>query len=138
MIELIILGDPKSQKRHRSTRIGGFTRQYDPSAADKKDFLSIVQNNAPEVPFDFPLFVDLEFHFSRPKNHFGTGSKSEILKANAPEWHTSKMDVDNLMKLIFDALNKVYWKDDGVICRCHVIKKYSDKPRTIIRIYKQA
>jgi len=134
MIELTILGDPKAQKRHRSTRIGGFTRQYDPSAADKGDFLSILQAKAPPIPFDVPLKVTLKFYFSRPKAHYGTGAKSEILKPTAPIWHTSKMDVDNCMKFVFDALNKIFWKDDGCIADCHVTKQYTDKPRTEIKI----
>jgi len=134
MINLTILGDPVSQKRHRSTRVGGFIRQYDPSAADKGDFLSIVQSNSPEKPFNCPLKVEIILHFSRPKSHYRSGKNNHLLKDSAPLWHISKPDADNCAKFIFDALNKVYWKDDGCICNCSIIKKYSDKPRTEISI----
>ena len=56
MIKLSILGEPKAQKRHRHVRMGNFVRQYDPSASDKGDFLSIVQYKAPIEPFAVPLY----------------------------------------------------------------------------------
>jgi len=133
-IKLIVLGDPRAQKRHRAVRMGGMIRQYDPSASDKADFLSVVQNQAPEEPFSCPLRVDMIFFFTRPRNHYYTGKRADVLRDNAPEWHTSKSDVDNNVKAIFDALNKVFWRDDSIICVLTAIKKYSSKPRTEITI----
>jgi len=133
-INLCVLGEPTAQKRHRHVSKGGFTRTYDPSAADKGDFLSIVQKNAPEKPYDCPLHLDLKFYFTRPKGHFKTGKNSHILKDTAPKWHTGRNDVDNLFKFVADSLNKIYWKDDGTICSSTITKEYSDNPRTEITI----
>jgi Holliday junction resolvase RusA-like endonuclease len=135
-IELVILGEPKAQKRHRHVKMGNFVRQYDPSAADKGDFLSIIQSNAPEKPYDSPLKVDILFYFARPKSHYGTGSKAEVIKANAPQWHLSKPDVDNCIKFVMDSMNKIYWRDDSIICDCSIKKMYSTNPRTEIIITK--
>jgi len=134
MIELSILGEPKAQKRHRHVKMGNFVRQYDPSASDKGDFLSVIQKNAPSEPFQTPLYVNIAFYFSRPKSHFKTGKNSHVLKENAPYWHTSKPDVDNLAKFVMDAMNKIYWKDDSFISSCHITKQYSAKPNTKIQI----
>lgn len=134
MIKLSILGEPKAQKRHRHVRMGNFVRQYDPSASDKGDFLSVIQTNAPKEPFNEPLAVSISFYFSRPKSHFRTGKNTHILKENAPTWHTSKPDVDNLAKFVMDSMNKIYWKDDSIICDCWIIKQYGDRPRTEITI----
>jgi Holliday junction resolvase RusA-like endonuclease len=135
-IHLTILGDPKPQKRHRSVKIAGFTRQYDPSQADKGDFLSIVQGNAPVEPFSCPLAVSLRFYFSRPKGHYRSGKNSHLLKDDAPLWHTSRPDFDNLGKFCADALNKIYWKDDSYIVSCTITKQYDLRPRTEIHISK--
>ena len=134
MIKLSILGEPKAQKRHRHVRMGNFVRQYDPSASDKGDFLSIVQYNAPKEPFCGALAVAIRFYFTRPKSHFKTGKNSHVMKDNAPSWHTGRPDVDNLAKKVLDALNKVYWKDDSYIADCWITKQYDDKPRTEIEI----
>lgn len=133
-IHLQILGDPKPQKRHRSVRMGNFNRQYDPSAADKGDFLSIVQKYAPETPYATPLQLDLRFYFTRPKSHYKTGKNAHLLKDNPPEYHTARPDVDNLSKFVMDALNKIYWKDDSYIVSLNVQKMYSENPRTEIEI----
>jgi Holliday junction resolvase RusA-like endonuclease len=103
-IKLIILGEPKAQKRHRSTKIGKHIRQYDPSSADKGDFLSIVQKQAPEQPFDVPLKIEVKFFFSRPKSHYKAGKNSHQLKDSRPYYHTGKPDVDNLAKFVMDAM----------------------------------
>lgn len=134
MIKLSILGEPKAQKRHRHVRMGNFVRQYDPSASDKGDFLSIVQYNAPKEPFAVPLAIAIRFYFTRPKSHFKTGKNSHVMKDTAPLWHTSKPDVDNMAKFLMDSLNKIYWKDDSYIADCLIIKQYDDKPRTEIDI----
>lgn len=133
-MRLTILGEPTAQKRHRSVKMGGFTRQYDPSSADKADFLSIVQKEAPETPINVPISLTLYFYFSRPKSHYRTGAKSHLLKDNPPQWHVSKPDCDNLAKFVMDALNKVYWRDDSLICILSISKEYSDNPRTEINI----
>ena len=134
MIKLSILGEPKAQKRHRHVKMGNFVRQYDPSASDKGDFLSVIQTNAPKEPFNEPLAVSISFYFSRPKSHFRTGKNSDLLKDNAPIWHTSKPDVDNLAKFVMDSMNKIYWKDDSIISSIWVTKNYSGSPRTDITI----
>lgn len=133
-IQLQVLGEPTAQKRHRSVRMGSFNRQYDPSAADKGDFLSIVQKHAPDAPYAVPLQVDLQFYFTRPKSHYKTGKNAHLLKDNPPEYHTSRPDVDNLSKFVMDALNKIYWKDDSYIVSLNVQKMYSENPRTQIDI----
>jgi len=134
MINLTILGEPKAQKRHRHVKMGNFVRQYDPSASDKTDFLSIVQSNAPKEPFAVPLAVAIRFYFTRPKSHFRTGKNSHVMKNTAPLWHTSRPDVDNMAKFLMDSLNKIYWKDDSYIADCWITKQYDDKPRTEIEI----
>lgn len=133
-IQLQVLGEPTAQKRHRSVRMGSFNRQYDPSASDKGDFLSIVQKYAPQTPFAVPLHLELQFYFTRPKSHYKTGNNAHLLKDNPAVYHTSRPDVDNLSKFVMDALNKIYWKDDSYIVSCSVQKLYSDNPRTFIEL----
>lgn len=133
-IKLVVLGEPKAQKRHRHVNMGKFTRQYDPSANDKGDFLSVVQKQAPEKPFDVPVRLYINFYFTRPKSHYKAGKNAHILKDNIPYWHTSKPDTDNCFKFVTDALNKVFWRDDSLICDVTVQKQYSEQPRIEITI----
>lgn len=130
-ITLEVLGNPKAQKRHRQGKFG----TYDPDSEAKKGFLTTVQSMAPKAPITGPVELIIYFRFPRPKHHYGTGKKSSVLKENAPDMHTSKPDVDNLIKFVTDALNGIYWKDDSQVTQVTAAKFYSDKPRTEITIY---
>jgi len=134
MIIFEVLGNPKGLKRHRTFRRGNFQGQYDPSKADKNVFEVIARQHAPEKPFDCPLRVDMQFFFPRPKNHYGTGKNSQVLKPTAPNFHISRPDIDNCQKFVLDALNGVFWKDDSVVCESKIKKLYSNRPRTEIVI----
>jgi len=134
MINFSVYGTPQALKRHRSVKCGNFVRQYDPSAADKQDFLAKCIEHKPDKPFDEPLKMVLSFGFARPKSHYRTGKNAGILKDDAPSWHTQKPDADNLVKFVCDALNGIYWRDDSIVCCLTVIKYYTDAPNTEITI----
>ena len=134
IINRTVLGEPKAQARHRHFQRGKFSQTYDPSSTLKESFAAILQREAPELPIDEPIALELNFYMHRPKNHYRTGAKSGILKDNAPEWHKSKPDIDNLCKFVQDALNKIYYRDDSLICQLVSKKQYSEKPRTEISI----
>lgn len=123
-------GEPQALKRHRSN--GKFN--YDPSANDKADFLSLVQKHAPEVPFEVPLLVRCWFIHGRPKSHFGTGKNADKLKPSAPKYKTSRPDIDNYEKFVYDALDKVFWKDDSYIVVNQNVKIYGDVPKVIVEV----
>lgn len=135
-ITFIVPGNPIALKRHRSFQRGDFKGTYDPSKGDKSDFLAKAMAFKPDVPFDEPLHVKLSFYFQRPKAHYRTGKFSGELKESAPTWHTSTPDADNLVKFAVDSFNKIFWRDDSIICQLVVIKMYSENPRVHIQISK--
>ena len=129
IFRVTVPGNPQALKRHRSYRHGNHLRMVDPSQTDKMDFLARCMNKRPSKPLTCPLEVHIIFLFPRPKNHFRTGKFSGILKDNAPKWHVSRPDVDNLIKFVLDALNGVYWKDDTQVCIVTAVKQYDELPR---------
>lgn len=106
----------------------------DPSKADKQDFLVLAMQARPSEPILGPVSLSLQFFFPRPKSHYRTGKYSDQLKANAPLLHISKPDADNLVKLVKDALNGVFWHDDSQVCVLYAEKKYSLSPRTEVEL----
>ena len=49
-------------------------------------------------------------------------------------FHSSRPDVDNLLKMIGDTFNNILWRDDAKIADMSGIKIYGLKPRTIIEV----
>ena len=127
--------NPVAQKRHRHTTVGKFVRVYDPSAKDKAALVKLCMPYAPASPFEGPLKVDLDFWIPRPKSHYGTGKNSHVLKEQHSDgYHTQKPDIDNLRKLVMDALNGVFWVDDSQICQGRTIKRWYAMPEGAIDI----
>jgi len=133
--KLTVLGDPKAQGRPRARNAGKFIQVYDdPKSRKAKDSIqAVIQNEAPIALLDCPQ-VDLAFYLPRPKAHYGTGRNVAKLKNSAPTLHTKKPDIDNLRKLVMDAMTNVFWRDDSLVCIGTTTKEYSDKPRTEIYI----
>lgn len=129
-----VYGNPKALKRHRNWSKNGQHGNYDPSADEKKDFLIMANEYRPEKPYTCPISLTGIFYFQRPKSHFGSGKNSDKVKENAPKYHISKPDCDNLFKFVGDSLNGIFWKDDSFICKTEFTKLYSDNPRTEIII----
>ncbi len=133
-IEFFVPGNPKTLKRHRTFTRGNFTGQYDPSKGDKKDFLAKCIEHKPDVPLAESIHLDLMIHFARPKSHYRTGKNAGKLKENAPTYHTGTPDLDNVVKMIGDSLNGIFWKDDRYISSIRATKIYSDVPGIKITI----
>ena len=113
---------PVPQKRHR--HCAGGTRTYDPSAAEKAAFLALVREQGPVPMFDGALRATMRFTYKRPKSHLRAGG---LLRKGAPEAHVSRPDVDNLAKVVLDALQGVCYKDDSQIVHLEVTKAYGDE-----------
>ena len=134
MISFTVYGNPKALQRHRTFIKNGRRINVDPSKADKADFLAQALNHQPEQPITGPIKLTVTFCMPRPKSHYGTGRNADKLKPSAPIQHTKKPDLDNMIKLVKDALNGVFYKDDSQICGIVASKKYSTTPQTIIYI----
>ncbi|MBO0875371.1 MAG: RusA family crossover junction endodeoxyribonuclease [Pseudonocardia sp.] len=87
--------------------------------------------------FDGPVFVTIEFRFTRPKGHWRTGRNAHLLRDTAPAYPVGRRDVDKLQRSTFDALTTIgLWRDDGDVVDVHASKAYADlaRPGATIRI----
>ena len=140
-ITLIVPGLPKAQKRHRTyTRDSRgkplpFPRKVDPSAEDKANFLLQSRSQAPERPLEGPLKLFVSFQLPRPKSHFRTGKAAGEVRQTAPEEPIGRPDLDNLVKLVKDALAGVFYRNDSQIVYLQACKKYVvGRPQTLVYI----
>ena len=89
-------------------------------------FLAKAIKHRPSEPLTKPLYLALVFYFKRPKSHYRTGRYKHLLKDKAPEYHTTKPDIDNLVKFVADSLNKVFYEDDSQVVELLAKKVYCD------------
>lgn len=82
-----------------------------------------------------PISLSLSFTMPRPKGHYGTGKNSNVVKSGAPSWHTSKPDLDKLVRCVKDALTGIVWLDDSQVVRlANVTKTYGTAPGVYIEV----
>ena len=134
-IIFIVPGEPQALKRHRTVRRGDKIGSYDPSAADKADFLSLAMAYQPKEPISGkPIDLKVMAVFPRPRSHYGTGKNSKVLKPYAPLYHTKRPDADNILKFVKDALTGVFWCDDSLVAIATIMKIYAHTPQVIVSV----
>lgn len=127
-IDFFVQGTPRPQPRTkaRAFKVGEFAKAqvYDPgTAADwKKRVWDEAWKLRPVPRLEGPCRVELRFVFPRPE-------KLCRLRDPLVEFpHDKKPDVDNLAKVVLDALTEQgWWRDDGVVAELRVTKWWAAK-----------
>lgn len=121
-ISFSIPGRIKGKGRPKFARRGAFVHAYTP--ADTANSEAMVRSIAAEAMggrplFQGPLILDVAMVLNTP------ASWSKKKKA-AAIYVTGKPDIDNIAKLIGDALNGIVWADDSQLCDLHFRRRYLD------------
>ena len=123
LIAFTVPGRPTAWKRPAQRRDGG--RFDDPRQVKlKKTIAMLARHAAPEHwPIGLPMELWILFCFRHPKS--------------APQRQrpfTARPDLDNLTKLIKDALGGVAWNDDAQVVVMHMLKTYDSENLTRIEV----
>lgn len=127
-ISFSVYGSPVAKGRPNVAFRGKYPVMYTPSAtrAAEESFIQQAIKYKPETPWEGPISITFRFYKIKPP------SMSKKVK----EW-TKKPDLDNLIKLSLDAMNKIFFQDDSQIVEIIARKEYSDTPRTYVEIRKK-
>ena len=116
-------------------RVNTYTGQaYTPSKT--KDYENLVKQyfklKYPKyVPFENRVSVKIIAYFGIPKS---TSKKMTTQMLEGMISPTKKPDIDNIVKIRLDSLNKMAFKDDNQITKLEVEKIYSEKEKIKIII----
>lgn len=109
-------------------------RAYTPARTRtaEADVIALVADQAPPEPLSGPVRVWVDSFLPIPKSWSKTKTEAAALGEVRP---TSRPDLDNLVKLVVDAMTRAgYWRDDSQIVEMGARKFYSHKPRTTARV----
>lgn len=101
---------PVPQPRHQVGSRGVYIKDTHPIHAFKEGLRLLARAQHSE-PIDGPIKATVIFRFEKPKS-----SKRKIPSV--------RPDIDNLLKAVFDALNKIAYRDDAQICEVITRKEY--------------
>ena len=130
-IELTIQGEPIGKARPRVCKYGTYTPAKTVNYETLVRELYIIGNYGRQL--EGALEIEVRAYFGIPKS---AKKKDVPHMLNDYIKPTKKPDVDNILKIIGDALNGLAYRDDSKIVTASVFKCYSDKPRVEVEIWE--
>jgi Holliday junction resolvase RusA-like endonuclease len=131
IIFLEIPGNPVPKKRARFSKYGTYDEQSKVKRRIKNEILFQMSKKSILRRIESHISVEMIFHTPIPKKT-SQKRRKELLDAPNPK----KPDLDNLIKMYCDCMNKIVYDDDALITELICKKIYSENPRTEIKIRK--
>lgn len=131
MIEFTIPGEVRGKQRTRATRQG---RVYTPSETiNAEAFIRMIAAEAMQgrPPLDGPVILTLDIRVGVPRSFTKRRREAALLNEISP---VTKPDLDNVVKLISDALNGITFRDDKQIVLLVAGKKYAEQAETRVTV----
>lgn len=131
MLRIVIPGQPIATGRARFANGVTYTPQR------TRTWQGIARTAAAEAlgsapPLAAPLTLDVTFYMPVPQSWPSWKREAAIEGRIVP---AGKPDMDNLLKNVEDAFNKVVWNDDTQVCETIARKRYAESPRTDVCVY---
>ena len=134
-MKFTIPGEPQGKARPRVVRNGDFTRAYTPEkTASYENLVRLEYQSQCGNRFydkEIPLAVTITAHFAPPASASKRKLAAMLDKLLFP---MKKPDLDNVAKIVCDALNGIAYHDDAQIVALHVRKLYAVMPEVDVEI----
>ena len=89
----------------------------------QNDLLSMLAPHAPERPMDGAVTLSIVWRYGWRKSETKRNRARGVIPCN------TRPDVDNLCKMLLDAMTRLsYWHDDGQISKLLIMKQWGDRP----------
>lgn len=138
IVKLTILGEPQRKQRPQHTIRNGFVHSYTPKKT--RDYESVVRYEYQEkyegIVFDRnePVCATINAYFGLVNSDFGKKGLSKSGREKMEIGYCTKhIDIDNIIKIILDALNSICYVDDKQIVVINACKFWTlETPRVEI------
>ena len=132
MISFSIPGEPVAKARPRVTKTG---HAYTPEkTVNYENLVRLMYSNkyhGMSFPAKVPLTMEIKVFMGIPQS---TSKKRAADMMKCKERPTKKPDVDNIIKIVMDALNGVAYPDDKQVVSIVCNKYYNATPRVEVQI----
>lgn len=140
MIAFHVPGVPVSQGSMKAFVVNGRARVTHSNSPELREYRARVAYGAKDIGLevvDGPIAMEIRFFLQRPKGHFGTGRNAGHVKDSAPDYPTTKPDLDKCVRAVLDSLTGVAYRDDSQVVDLTVSKDYADTaPETYVGIMR--
>lgn len=134
-IKFSVPGQPFGKQRPKFSRKGQYVNTYTPGeTVSYENLVSLMyQQAARGKMFSEGAMLDVRIiaYYEIPKSTSKKKRKAMLEHKIRP---TKKPDIDNVIKVVADALNKVAYRDDTQIVDCQCRKFYAESPKVDVMI----
>lgn len=128
MIEFTVPGEPTGKGRPRFTKSGGcYTPDRTANYEQLVQYCYMTAYNRPARPLTGPVMLEIDVYHAIPKRITKTDRSALSYPMKTP-------DLDNVIKIIGDSVNKIAYEDDKQIVAIIARKYYADVGRVEVRI----
>lgn len=116
---------PTGKGRPRAFVRNGRVATYTPTKTEQaeRSFLALAAPYRPATPLDGPLSLFVVAVFEVPQSYSRKRRERCLAGQELP---AKKPDCSNIVKLIEDAMNGVFYRDDAQLVDVHIVKRYGD------------
>lgn len=130
-VTIVIMGPPAGKGRPKFTRKGhAFTPEHT-RAAEKQIAWTAKSEMGSRAPMEGPLMLNFRAIYVIPKSWPKQKQMDALLGRIRP---TSKPDIDNVQKLLCDAMNGIVYRDDSQIVHVECDKRYGANPSIVATV----
>ncbi len=123
-----VVGKIKGKARPRLGKFGTYTPT---DTVNYENLVEISYLNAKGINLHSkPIKMQIQAIFEPPRS-ISKKRREELLKGQPV---LKKPDIDNILKIVADALNKVAYDDDSQICDMSITKTYGEQEKLIIDV----
>jgi Holliday junction resolvase RusA-like endonuclease len=131
MISFVVPGEMRGKQRPRMTRGGHVYTPTETRLAEAKVAKLAREAMADRLPIIGPVALSV-IVLTQPPKSAGKAACERMLTGQ--EYPTKKPDLDNIIKLVSDAMNGIVFEDDKQIVFLSVVKQYDIQARTIVQV----
>lgn len=128
-------GKPQGKQRVRVCVRGGYAKAYTPEETASYENLIMLSfkasNESYLIPRGTPVRIRIDAIYAVPKS-FSKKRTNEALNGNLKP--LTKPDIDNVAKVVCDALNGVAYDDDSQVVEIVATKIYGNVPKLVVNI----
>ena len=138
IVELTILGEPIGKQRPRYSMYNGIVRTYTPQKTINYESLIVHEYNEKygtlSFDRDIPVSISINAYFGLSSVDFGKKGLTISGRAKMEMGYCTKhIDLDNIVKVVMDALNSICYVDDKQVVEIIAQKHWTmETPRVEI------
>lgn len=124
MIHFKVEGSPTGKGRHRTNLQTG--RTYTPAkTASAEERVRAAWREAGSPSLEGSLEMQVCATMQRPKGHYLKDGQTLSTEGLRHPWPIKKPDLDNVLKLVADALNQCAYRDDSQVVMARLIRRWA-------------